>query len=92
MYSGYLEVEGHRVDSSELLIKYESDSNASTYEPNGDTSLLVLIDCTKDEEAEQEGLAREIINRIQKLRKEVSHFYHLAAQLPIPKFRGRRLG
>lgn len=40
------------------------------YEAHSEGSLLILLDVTHDEELINEGIAREMINRIQKLRKK----------------------
>ena len=34
-----------------------------------DSSIVVLLDCTEDAELKSEGLAREFVNRVQRLRK-----------------------
>jgi len=47
-------------------VKSESGSYAAASMHN----VLVLLDCTTDQEMMDEGLAREVINRIQKLRKK----------------------
>ena len=75
MLAGHVEILGHRVDVSEVRIKLTVENSGSNYEANSDWQALVLLDCTIDEEAESEGLAREVTNRIQKLRKEVSLLY-----------------
>lgn len=75
---GYIDVLGHRVSVSEVRVHLQiGDSESSNYEANSDSQLLVLLNCTVDETAESEGLAREVTNRIQKLRKEVSNQYLL---------------
>lgn len=50
--------------------------------------VLVLLDVTPDQSMVDEGVAREVINRIQKLRKKVSaqwggtrHFHSLSSSL-----------
>ena len=45
---------------------------ASQYEAHSDNDLLVLLDTTPDQAMLDEGVAREIINRVQKLRKKAS--------------------
>ncbi|XP_067934443.1 isoleucine--tRNA ligase, cytoplasmic-like [Watersipora subatra] len=67
---GYAEICGERVDISEVRIKLVVENSGSNYEANSDWQALILLDCTVDQEAESEGLAREVTNRIQKLRKE----------------------
>lgn len=69
--TGYVDILGHRVDVSEIRVKLIVENTGSNYEANSDWQALVLLDCTVDESAESEGLAREVTNRMQKLRKEV---------------------
>jgi len=35
--------------------------------------MLVLLNCTPSDEMKQEGIAREVVNKIQKLRKKVNN-------------------
>ena len=68
-----MDILGHRVDVSEVRVKYVAENTAtSNYEANSDWQALILLDCTVDQDAESEGLAREVTTRMQKLRKEVS--------------------
>lgn len=46
---------------------------SSRYAAHADREFLVLLDTTPSQEMLHEGLAREIINKIQKLRKKVSN-------------------
>ena len=47
------------------------DAGASNkYEADSDNDVLVLLDCTPDKSMLDEGCAREVVNRIQKLRKK----------------------
>ena len=63
---------GHRIELSEIRLIFKTDDLSSTkYEIHSDNDVLVLLDCTPDISMQDEGLAREIINRIQKLRKKV---------------------
>ena len=55
-----------------LQISYTVDpSLSSQYHAHADGSLLVLLDVTPSQEMVDEGIAREVINKIQKLRKKV---------------------
>ena len=47
-------------------------SESSDYHAHADGELLVLVDVTPSQEMVDEGVAREVINKIQKLRKKVS--------------------
>ena len=52
-------------------MRYMEESTVSTYEASFDKEVIVLLDSTLDTALIQEGLAREIINRVQRLRKKV---------------------
>jgi len=69
---GFFEICGHRIELSEIKIIYQmGDSSAtSQFEANSDNDVLCLLDCTPSQELIDEGLAREIINRVQKLKKK----------------------
>jgi isoleucyl-tRNA synthetase len=53
------------------IIRY-FDSDSSGYQTNSDKSVLILLDIKRYEDLEQEGLAREVINRVQRLRKKAN--------------------
>lgn len=62
---------GHEIDLSEVRIIYKiSDNLGANFEAHSDNDVLVLMDMTPNEELMEEGVAREIINRIQKLKKK----------------------
>lgn len=70
---GHFNVIGHRIELNELRLFYQFDENQSAkqnYEAHSDNDVLVLLDMTPNEELMKEGVAREIINRIQKLKKK----------------------
>ncbi|XP_055546586.1 isoleucine--tRNA ligase, cytoplasmic [Wyeomyia smithii] len=70
---GYFTVLGHRIELEELRLMYqfdESQAGGHNYEAHSDNDVLVLLDMTPNEELMKEGVAREIINRIQKLKKK----------------------
>ncbi len=46
-------------------------SLSSQYYPHADGQLLVLLDVTPSQDMLDEGVAREVISKIQKLRKKV---------------------
>ena len=69
--AGYRVVAGQRIDISEVRLIFKSESiSTSQYEVNSDNDVLILLDVTPDSSMQDEGTAREIINRIQKLRKK----------------------
>ena len=72
MSSGVLEIAGHQLNGDDLQVtrflanvSKEGDDILS----HCDKSIVVLLDCTEDAELKSEGLAREFVNRVQRLRK-----------------------
>lgn len=64
-------VHGHDVTLADLKISYKlCGGQSDTYEADSDGNIIVLLDVTGDKALQDEGLAREIVNRIQKLRKK----------------------
>ncbi|XP_014087152.3 isoleucine--tRNA ligase, cytoplasmic [Bactrocera oleae] len=83
---GYFSIKTHRIELSEVRLIYCVSQNLKTsLEANSENDILVLLDMTPNAELLEEGLAREIINRIQRLKKkaklvptdEVVVFYRL---------------
>merc|ERR550525_2126080 len=71
---GKLEVQGNTLAREEVRIMYtfagDSSKNLSEkYEADSSGEILVLLDTTPDQTMLEEGVAREVINRVQKLRK-----------------------
>ena len=67
-----IDVAGMTLGEDDLKVSRTVAANAGPMtEANGDGDILVLLDCTNESELVEEGLAREIVNRIQKLRKKV---------------------
>lgn len=72
---GHLEIDGMTLTSSEIQVQRYFDKSAdgvSKMESNYDKEVLVLLDLTINEENAEEGLARELINRVQRLRKKAN--------------------
>lgn len=67
---GNLEVLGHTLLPEDVVVKYGFAGTGGHYEAHADQSALVLLDTTPSEELLAEGLAREVVNRIQRLRKK----------------------
>lgn len=66
-----MEVAGLTVTDEDINVVRYFDANAEhQYETNTDRDVLVLLDVKSYPELEQEGLAREVINRVQRLRKK----------------------
>ncbi|XP_074644579.1 isoleucine--tRNA ligase, cytoplasmic-like isoform X2 [Tubulanus polymorphus] len=74
--TGLINVCGYELLSSELRLIYTfdvtSDKTPNHYEAHSDSDVLVLLCVTPDQSLLDEGVAREVINRIQKLRKKGS--------------------
>lgn len=68
---GYYTIVGNRVELEEVRVIYTmSDTTSSKYEAHSDNEALVLMDFTPTDDLLHEGVAREIINRVQKLKKK----------------------
>ncbi|TPX70658.1 isoleucine---tRNA ligase [Spizellomyces sp. 'palustris'] len=66
-----LEVGGIVLGEGDLQVTRYFDDNANTsYHAHGTNEVLVILDTGLDQSLIDEGLAREIINRVQRLRKE----------------------
>lgn len=66
---------GHKLEGDDIVVVMKatgasSSSEARQLELNQFGNLLVLLDMTPDESLAEEGLAREVINRVQRLRKK----------------------
>uniref|UniRef100_A0A9J7YU49 isoleucine--tRNA ligase n=1 Tax=Cyprinus carpio carpio TaxID=630221 RepID=A0A9J7YU49_CYPCA len=71
--TGSIVVDGHELHEDDLRLMYcfdQTSGTASQYEAHSDAQVLVLLDVTPDQSMQDEGVAREVINRIQKLRKK----------------------
>jgi len=69
-----LTIQGHQIFPEDLRIMYsfsgeKSKELSEKYEADSSEDILVMLDTTPDEEMLEEGIAREVINRVQKLRK-----------------------
>jgi len=90
---GSIEVVGHQLGMEDLRLIYTfdkaSEDTPNHYEAHSDNSVLVLLDINPGDSMLDEGLAREVINRVQKLRKkaklmpsdEITVFYRAGATL-----------
>lgn len=69
--SGKINIDGFDLEENDIIIKYEfTDSLSSNQDAMCDPEGLILIlDLETDQSLLDEGLAREVINRVQKLRK-----------------------
>jgi len=69
-----LVIQGHDIVAEDLRIMYsfsgeKSKELSEKYEADSVGDILVMLDTTPDKEMLEEGVAREVINRVQKLRK-----------------------
>lgn len=90
--TGSIMVEGQELHEEDVRLLYTSDQSASgigsQFEAHSDAQVLVLLDVTPDQAMVDEGVAREVINRIQKLRKkgnlvptdEITIYYQVTPQ------------
>jgi len=70
--SGHITVDGIALTSEDLIVKRGlAETEASrNFETNTDDDVLIILDAEMYAELAEEGLAREIINRVQRLRKK----------------------
>ncbi|XP_077307695.1 isoleucine--tRNA ligase, cytoplasmic [Lithobates pipiens] len=71
--TGSMVVEGTELHEEDVRLLYSFDQSAggdTQFEAHSDAQVLVLLDVTPDQSMVDEGVAREVINRIQKLRKK----------------------
>ncbi|KHJ41785.1 isoleucine--tRNA ligase [Trichuris suis] len=76
---GVLRIAGYTIEKEEASVKYVLsgvDELKEKYEADSDGRLIVLLDVCRDESMQEEGLAREFVNRIQKLRKKAKLLPH----------------
>nr|KAF6267738.1 hypothetical protein mMyoMyo1_006579 [Myotis myotis] len=70
---GSIVVEGHELHEDDIRLMYTFDQatvETAQFEAHSDAQALVLLDVTPDQAMVDQGVAREVINRIQKLRKK----------------------
>ncbi|EHA50440.1 isoleucyl-tRNA synthetase [Pyricularia oryzae 70-15] len=71
---GTIEVDGIKLDAGDLVVKRglspAADGSSQYLETNTDNDVLIILDCELHADLADEGLAREIINRVQRLRKK----------------------
>ncbi|XP_076447900.1 isoleucine--tRNA ligase, cytoplasmic-like [Babylonia areolata] len=73
---GTVEVGGHRLQTGDLRVMFsvgdqqQGKGEGQQYEAHSDGQILVLLDITPDQSMLDEGVAREVINRVQRLRKK----------------------
>mmetsp|Transcript_16202 Transcript_16202/g.26515 ORF Transcript_16202/g.26515 Transcript_16202/m.26515 type:complete len:1168 (-) Transcript_16202:238-3741(-) len=72
LQKGTMVVNGETLVEGDVRVvrEFRGDGDQSHYEAHGDGSALVLLDVREDTELRDEGTAREIVNRVQRLRKK----------------------
>ena len=72
MKEGSIQVNGVKLGNEDLSIKmnYKKEGLPEHLELDGDGEVAVLLDLSQNEKLKQVGTAREIINRVQRLRKK----------------------
>lgn len=70
--TGKITVDGVELFKGDLVIHrgVQEDESTKDSEINTDSNVLIILDCKIYPELKSEGLAREIINRVQRLRKK----------------------
>jgi len=79
--NGFVDIDGHRLEAEDIRISYSfagGDSNGTSkekspgpeYSAHSEGDILVILDVSPDQSMIDEGVAREVVNRMQKLRKK----------------------
>ncbi|CEG41858.1 isoleucine-trna ligase [Plasmopara halstedii] len=65
-------IDGHVLKGEDLIVKRDFQGDSTIFEANvsSEGNLMVIIDTREDEELKMQGCAREVITRVQKLRKK----------------------
>lgn len=93
--TGQISVMGYDLGSEDLRVMFSVKEQHGKgeaqhqYEAHSDGQILVLLDVSPDQSMQDEGLAREVINRVQRLRKkaklmpqdEIVVYYKASAEL-----------
>lgn len=68
----HIMVDGIRLEEGDLVVRrgVKEDEASKNLETNTDSDVLTILDTELHPELAQEGLAREVINRVQRLRKK----------------------
>ncbi|XP_057312856.1 isoleucine--tRNA ligase, cytoplasmic-like [Hydractinia symbiolongicarpus] len=72
-HTGKLTVAGHELTEEDVTVNYAFGDNpvlSEKYEAHSDGEVVILLNTTPDKSMLDEGYARELINRMQKLRKK----------------------
>lgn len=68
---GHLAVDGIELETNDLIVKrgLKDDESSKHLETNTDNDVLTILDTEMSESLLHEGIAREVVNRVQQLRK-----------------------
>ncbi|KAK6702788.1 hypothetical protein SNK04_012688 [Fusarium graminearum] len=68
----HIDVDGIRLEEGDLVVRrgVKEDDSSKNFETNTDSEVLTILDTEIHPELVAEGLGREIINRVQRLRKK----------------------
>ena len=71
VHSGYITVDCIKLEKEDLIVKrgLKDDDSSKYLETNTDNDVLTILDTELHSSLLQEGIAREIVNRVQQLRK-----------------------
>lgn len=66
-----ISVDGIKLEEGDLVVKrgIETSPETKNWETNTDDDVLIILDVEMHEDLKEEGLAREIVNKVQQLRK-----------------------
>eukprot|EP01111_Echinosteliopsis_oligospora_P006899 TRINITY_DN2135_c0_g1_i3.p1 TRINITY_DN2135_c0_g1~~TRINITY_DN2135_c0_g1_i3.p1 ORF type:complete len:1138 (+),score=324.53 TRINITY_DN2135_c0_g1_i3:43-3456(+) len=67
---GSIDILGNSLSPEEVRIVREFKGDKTRYEAAWSSNILTILDCYEDEELKSEGLYREVVNRVQRLRKK----------------------
>lgn len=69
---GFVKIFEHNIEIDDIIIKEKFvEENIHEHEAIGGDRVIVLLDTRQNEELKIKGFAREIINRVQKLKKKI---------------------
>ena len=74
MREGHIDVNGIKLEKEDLIVKrgLKGDESSKHLETNTDNDVLTILDTEMHSSLRQEGIAREIVNRVQQLRKKAN--------------------
>ncbi|GAM21711.1 hypothetical protein SAMD00019534_048860 [Acytostelium subglobosum LB1] len=68
--TGEITISGHLLTSEDIKIIRKYNGPTDQFEPSGNDEVLTVLDLTIDQDLINRGIAREVINRVQRLRKK----------------------